>query len=207
MTYRSRIVGHGYEDPTQLLANPRNWRIHPKPQEDALAGVLSEVGWVQTVLVNKTTGFVVDGHLRVAHAISNGEDQVPVTYLDLDEWEEGVVLASFDPLASLAAPDQAKLDELIKELSVSDERLAALLEGMSSGDGPTDPLAEWQGMPDFENGQLAAREIVVRFRDEEAVARFGLTLGASITPMTKSIWFPERDRRETTNTAYVADDS
>jgi hypothetical protein len=39
--WRSRIVGHGDEDPEQLLANPRNWRIHAKNQQDALIGVLT----------------------------------------------------------------------------------------------------------------------------------------------------------------------
>lgn len=68
--WRSRIVGTGEEAPDQLLANPRNWRIHPKAQQDALAGVLSEVGWVQNVIVNQRTGYVIDGHARVALAIS-----------------------------------------------------------------------------------------------------------------------------------------
>lgn len=71
--YRNRIVGSGTENPTQLLANPKNFRIHPATQEAALAGVLNEVGWVSPVLVNRLTGFVIDGHLRVAHAISANE--------------------------------------------------------------------------------------------------------------------------------------
>ncbi len=66
--WTSRIVGSGEEAPDQLLANPANWRIHPKAQQEALAGVLDQVGWVQQVLVNRRTGHVVDGHLRVALA-------------------------------------------------------------------------------------------------------------------------------------------
>ncbi len=65
-SWRNRIVGHGEEDADQLLANPANWRIHPRAQRDALAGVLSEVGWVQDVIINRRTGHVVDGHLRVS---------------------------------------------------------------------------------------------------------------------------------------------
>ncbi len=45
--WRNRIVGAGEEAPDQLLANPGNWRVHPKAQQDALAGALDEVGWVQ----------------------------------------------------------------------------------------------------------------------------------------------------------------
>ncbi len=68
--WRSRIVGSGEEAPDQLLANPANWRVHPEAQQDALAGLLGQVGWVQQILVNRRTGHVVDGHLRVALARS-----------------------------------------------------------------------------------------------------------------------------------------
>ena len=44
--WESRIVGEGTEAPDQILANPMNWRKHPKHQKDALRGVLKEVGWV-----------------------------------------------------------------------------------------------------------------------------------------------------------------
>ena len=46
-TWRNRITGSGEEAPDQLLANPANWRIHPKAQQDALAGAIDAVGWVQ----------------------------------------------------------------------------------------------------------------------------------------------------------------
>jgi hypothetical protein len=36
--WRNRIVGHDEVDANSLLANPKNWRIHPKNQVDALAG-------------------------------------------------------------------------------------------------------------------------------------------------------------------------
>ena len=58
--FQSRIVGEGFEAPDQLLANPLNWRRHPKNQQDALEAMLRTVGWVQRVIVNKTTGHIVD---------------------------------------------------------------------------------------------------------------------------------------------------
>lgn len=102
-TWKNRIVGHGEEPPEQLLANPANWRLHPKEQQQALAGALSEVGWVAQVMVNKTTGHVVDGHLRVELAISRHEPTVPVAYVELSEEGERLVLASLDPLAAINA--------------------------------------------------------------------------------------------------------
>ena len=99
--WRNRITGSGEEAPDQLLANPANWRIHPN-QQDALAGALDAVGWVQQVLVNRRTGFVVDGHARVALAISRGEPSVPVLYVDLSPDEEALVLATLDPIGAMA---------------------------------------------------------------------------------------------------------
>jgi hypothetical protein len=101
-TWQNRIVGHGLEKPDELLANPRNWRIHPKAQQDALGGLLDKVGWVQDVIVNQRTGHVVDGHLRVSLSISRQEPEIPVVYVDLSPEEEALVLASLDPLAAMA---------------------------------------------------------------------------------------------------------
>ena len=95
--------------------------------------MLSEVGWVQRIIVNQRTGYVIDGHARIAIAISRGEESVPVVYVDLDENEEGIVLASLDPLAAMAGTDQAKLDELLAEITVSDE---ALRDMLGEGGGP-----------------------------------------------------------------------
>ncbi len=75
--WRNRIVGTGDEAPDQLLANPKNWRIHPSAQQGALASVLDDVGWVGQVLVNRRTGHLVDGHLRVELALSRQELSVP----------------------------------------------------------------------------------------------------------------------------------
>lgn len=121
--WQSRIVGTGEEAPDQLLANPKNWRIHPQAQQEGLEAVLDRVGWVQNVVVNRRTGFMVDGHLRVTLAMRRGEAKVPVLYVDLSPEEESIVLATIDPLAMLAATDKEKLTELIHEHSDRDFEL------------------------------------------------------------------------------------
>jgi DNA modification methylase len=140
--WANRIVGAGEAAPDQLLANPSNWRVHPKAQQEALAGVLDQIGWVGQVLVNQRTGHVVDGHLRVALAISRGEPSVPVLYVDLSPDEEQLVLASLDPLAAMATTDEAKLRELLAEVSVDSEALRAMLAALAPAEpksGLTDP--------------------------------------------------------------------
>lgn len=140
--WRNRITGSGEEAPDQLLANPANWRIHPKTQQDALAGALDAVGWVQQVLVNRRTGFVVDGHARVALALSRGEPLVPVLYVDLDPDEEALVLATLDPIGAMAGRDDEKLRELLADVTVDDAGLLALLGDLRGSEpkaGLTDP--------------------------------------------------------------------
>ena len=137
--WANRIVGHGEEAPEGLLANPANWRLHPKAQQDALAGVLSEVGWVQDIIVNRRTGHVVDGHLRVSLALREAARSVPVVYVDLDPAQEALILATLDPLAAMATTDEAKLAALLADITLPDE---AELEGLAellASLGPEEP--------------------------------------------------------------------
>ena len=68
MSWANRIVNTGNENPIELLGrnNPDNWRLHPRVQQDALLGLMQDVGVVQDVIVNRRTGFLVDGHLSVS---------------------------------------------------------------------------------------------------------------------------------------------
>ncbi len=133
--WKNRIVGYGEEQPEQLLANPRNFRIHPKPQQDALLGVMREVGVVDDVIVNQRTGFVVDGHLRVALAISEHQPSIPVKYVDLSEAEEALILATFDPISALAAADKSQLDALLREVQSGEAGVQAMLADLAKQSG------------------------------------------------------------------------
>lgn len=129
--WRNRIVRYGEAEPEQLVGNPFNFRVHPRDQELALRGVLNEVGWVQNVVVNERTGFVVDGHLRVLLAISEGETRVPVTFVDLDPEEEAKILATLDPIAAMAGTDRDKLNDLLGGIKTRDAGLSSLLQALA----------------------------------------------------------------------------
>lgn len=128
--WRTRIVGHGEESPDQLLAHPGNYRIHPKGQQAALEGLLNQVGWVQNVIVNRTTGRVVDGHLRVSLALTRREPTIPVVYVELTEDEESLVLASLDPLAAMAVTDDEALRVLLDGVVIQNDALSDLLSSI-----------------------------------------------------------------------------
>lgn len=133
--WRNRIVGQGEEQPDQLLANPGNWRIHPQAQQSALKGVLDEVGWVQQVIVNRTTGHLVDGHLRVTLAMRDNQPRIPVVYVELSEAEEAEILATLDPIGAMAVADREKLDTLMHEVQSGEAAVQQMLEGLAKREG------------------------------------------------------------------------
>lgn len=130
--YRSRIVRHGDADPRTLAPNPRNPRRHPKAQRDAMAGILEEVGWLETVIYNETTGRLVNGHLRVEEAIRHGDATVPVTYVEMDEATEALALVAFDRVGWMAENAADVLDGLLRDVSTGNEALQAMIAEMAA---------------------------------------------------------------------------
>ncbi len=129
--WRSRITGHAEVSPAELVPNPRNWRTHPSEQQRAIAGTLAEVGWVTEVIVNQTTGKVVDGHLRIELALARDERTVPVTYVELSEEEEGLVLATLDPIGAMADAEATALESILPTLDPADADLRAFLDDLA----------------------------------------------------------------------------
>ena len=156
--WRNRITGQGEEAPDQLLANPQNWRTHPGAQRDALRGSLSTVGWVQQVIVNRTTGHLVDGHARVEEAISAGAPTVPVLYVELTPEEEKLVLASLDPIGAMAQADATKLDELLADLNATNPGLQALLDSLGTPKLPVG-LTNPDDVPEVEPTTIKAGDL------------------------------------------------
>ena len=167
MSWTNRITRQAEVAPDQLLANPWNWRVHPKAQQDALAAVLERVGWVQRVIVNETTGHVVDGHLRVALALQRDEPRIPVSYVALTEAEEQLALATFDAIAGLAGRDVDALRQVLDGIEAEGELAAAL--ALLHPDGPVEPGPDENPdvSPPDEQGTLG---VLVTFPDEAGQA-------------------------------------
>lgn len=141
--WRNRITGQGTASPDELLANPWNWRIHGFEQQMALKGTLEDVGWIQNIVANETTGHIIDGHLRAKIAIDRGEKEVPVVYVQLTENEEKIALAAFDSIGAMAGTDQDMLNQLIADIDTDNELVKDLLGDLSTERGEReDPTAE-----------------------------------------------------------------
>jgi hypothetical protein len=137
--WQSRIIGYETVATESILANPRNWRIHPGAQQDALVGALHGIGIVQNIVINKRTSALwppedryvetlCDGHLRVTLALREGQPTLPVTFVDLTPDEENLLLATFDPIAALAGVDTGQLSTLLGETTTTDAMLMAFLQ-------------------------------------------------------------------------------
>lgn len=205
-TWWNRIVGYSEEDPGQLLASPHNWRVHPKSQQEALLGLFEQVGIVQNIICNRTTGHVVDGHLRISLAMREGQSTVPVTWVELTEPEEALILATLDPLSAMAVADKGKLDELLRQVDTGDAAIQQMLSQLAGQSGIIDPVDYeklWQGMPEFEQGDASAyRRLVVYFACESDVKAFAALIGQDISDSAKWIWHPKQVREDFLGKAY-----
>ena len=156
--YRNRIVGHADVDPLDLNPHPLNWRTHDDRQRYVLKGTM-EVGWVKEIIVNKRTGNIVDGHLRVSLAAEQGEPTVPVTYVDLSEAEEAMMLATLDPISELAGVDVLKLEPLLAAIETDNVAVQALLDEIAEEAGLSENIAE----EDRATREATVREVVVQY--------------------------------------------
>lgn len=146
--WRNRIVDTGAANPQELAKgmNPLNWRGHPEAQREALEEALDSIGWLQRVLVNRLSGRVIDGHLRIELAVLKGQPLIPVDYVELTDDEEALALATLDAITEQAQPIPEKLAQLLERTRaiVADKPgLAGMLEALRQRAG-------WDGLtPDF----------------------------------------------------------
>lgn len=131
---RNRIVGLTTKRASDLTANPLNWRSHPTAQRNAVSASLATLGWVDVVIENIETGYLIDGHERVWQAMENDE-MVPVLQVRLSLDEERLALAVLDPLTSMAKTDGTVLDELLAVISCTNETLSAVLDSIAATSG------------------------------------------------------------------------
>ena len=131
MKIRNRIRELRQVRAGDLVPNPKNWRTHPQAQQDALKGILAEIGYADALLARELDDgslMLVDGHLR---AETTPDQEVPVLVLDIDEAEAGKLLLSLDPLAALAETNAVALDALLRQVDTGSEGLQQMYADMA----------------------------------------------------------------------------
>ena len=163
---RDRILEFRRVPAPELLANPKNWRRHPKAQADALRGLLSEIGYADAMLARELPDgqlMLIDGHLRKE---TTPDAQLPVLVLDVNAEEADKLLLTLDPLASLAESDAERIGALLQTVrtdspAVEDlfrraagDRIWNLIHPQSEPPAQIDQAGELQKKWNTEAGQL-----------------------------------------------------
>jgi ParB-like chromosome segregation protein Spo0J len=149
--YKDRIKELRRVKASELIPSPHNWRRHPQYQQDALRGILDEVGYADAVLVRETDkGLeVIDGHLRTS---LDGDQTLPVLILDVTEEEAKKLLLTHDPIAALAESNEADLQGLLDSLSFDSEAINEMLTNLArEADRTTDNKGDLLDFPIFDD--------------------------------------------------------
>lgn len=130
-SWRNRILELRYCRPDELVDHPKQWRIHPEHQRQAMLGILDEVGIAGAALayVSPSTGQLtsIDGHLRK----SLGDVAFPTLILDLNDAEADLMLASTDPLSAMADGNALRVSDLLSDIQTSNGALHQMLEALA----------------------------------------------------------------------------
>lgn len=104
--WQDRIVGLDRVAPSSLLFHPDTCYFHPFNQQKSTGLLLYHIGWVAPLIVNKDTGYLLDGQMRAALADYHRQKEVPVLYVSIpDKAEEALVVWSFNALARKCLAD------------------------------------------------------------------------------------------------------
>lgn len=207
MELRNRILEIRHVPAKSILPSDFNWRTHPAPQIESLAGSIEELGFIDPL--DTYTGAdgslkLIDGHARrlLIHERIGPDTLIPCNVTDLSEAEAKKANLIKDPLAAMAEADKVKLDALLREVQTSNEGLSQMLGQLAADSNlyqvnsgePDDPNAHWQGMPEFEHesSRTAFRSLIVHFVDKESVRDFAERIGQSFSLEAKYVWHPKR---------------
>lgn len=164
MNIRNRIQELRRVKASRLRPHPKNWRTHPIAQQDAVRGLLAEIGYADALLARELDDGsleLIDGHLR---AEITPDAEVPVLVVDLDDREAAKLLALHDPLADLAEPDGRLLAELMEHVETESEAVQAVLDQVLSSAKSWE--AEPAGEPPPEVEIPESYQVVVECEDE-----------------------------------------
>ena len=186
MKYRDRILGTVRVRGDRLLPHPKNWRVHPENQRDAMRGVLADLGvarsltgvpanpkalaevraletqgerdaWLRRFEAGTGDILLLDGHLRAEEI---RDQPLPVELLDLDEREQAELLATFDPIGDLATADRTKFLSLAEDFNSTNPAVQALVADLAAIKVGNYPLPETGGGDEGAPDQNAQSRVV-----------------------------------------------
>jgi hypothetical protein len=116
-----------------LTENPLNWRRHSPEQLQSIRDLLSDpdVGWAGACLYNERTKRLIDGHAR--KTVADPKTPVPVLVGDWSEEAEKKILATLDPVASMAQGDADAYAALVESVQAESLWVRDLIHNTQAG--------------------------------------------------------------------------
>lgn len=193
-----------------VVPQKKNANRHTQRGMQALERSLEQDGWIGAITV-AADGEAFDGSARVEKTAENGmlDDAIVV---DSDGTRPIVVRRTDIPSAT---------DERAVRLGIAANRVASLnlewepdvlagipadidlssmfypheLANLAQPGGEVDRSELWKGMPEFEQEDLGSwKSINVHFANEDDYHAFARLIEQALTPQTKYIWYPFRER-------------
>ncbi|MFP2239942.1 ParB/Srx family N-terminal domain-containing protein [Pseudescherichia vulneris] len=210
MSEKLKIV---YRPHKELVPYARNAMEHSEAQINQIAESIGEFGWTNPILIDEA-GEIIAGHGRVLAAEQMGYDPVPtVTLAGLTAEQKRAYRLADNQLPRNGGWNDKLLGAEITELQDLDFDIGVIgfsdLEiGNFLGVEPDNPADHWEGMPDFnQEDKNGFHRMVVHFETEADVQNFATLVGQKITEKTKFIWYPEHQRDQVADKAYISDES
>ena len=205
------------EDISDLTPDPQNANEGTERGLRMLDDSLREDGAGRSILVDrdgvtiagaKTLERAADIGLPVRVIQTDGTELVVVQRTDLDldgEGDEQVRarrMAYRDNRVSEVSYN-LDIDQLLADVNAGidlsgvwhDWEIENLLAGVA--EEAIDPMAEWEGMPEFDRGDpLAFKTLRVHFANKDDYYQFAELLKQSVTDKTTSLWYPKKSRND-----------
>jgi hypothetical protein len=189
------------------VADLRTYHRNPRRGNTAvIARSLTVNGQYRPLVVNTGThtgrvNEVLAGNHTLMAARDLGWESIAVVTVDVDDDQAARIVAADNRTADLADYDDRLLAELLADLpdldgtgydpGDLDQIEARLAAEAASAAEMQDALAEWDGMPDFEQGDLmGVARVVIRFQTHEDADAFFESINR---PRRTSMWWPADD--------------
>lgn len=214
MTATTKVKFRRLDD---LKPDPENARVHSPAQVEQIAASIRRFGWTAPILVDDViragngryaaaeglyaageTIYLAPGKDRGGPAIPDGT----IPAIDCSGWsaEERTAYALAD---NRIAENASWNDDLLRtqldglaslqfDLDAAGFDMGSVTMILASGNEANDPLAHWEGMPEFDQqDKRPFRSIPVHFSTQADVDKFAAATGLVISDATRYLWFPE----------------
>ena len=197
---------------SELSLDPANVRKHSRKNLDSIVASLKKFGQQKPIIIDNK-GIVLAGNGTLTAAKELGWTEINVIKTDLTGIDATGYAIADNRTSELAEWDE-KLGDILT--SLKNEGVNLIDIGFDENDlmkllapvveinlGKTDANEEWKDMPEYIGVETSFRQIVIHFNEQKDVDLFFNTIAQTFTEKTKSIWFPEQERRDLKNQMWA----